>query len=177
MNGKTPVTHELASARDLAEYIVNRLRPYCDRIEIAGSIRRKRPEVHDIDLVLIPFEGELIYEVTQMMGAPKLAGNKLIRLTIPSTGIFKTSPPGITVDIYIATRETWATLLLIRTGSKAHNIKLCKRARSMGMKLHADGSGLTRGWSGDGERIAGDTEESIFNALGMDYIPPEEREY
>ena len=48
------------------------------------------------------------------------------------------------LDIYVATPETWATLLLIRTGSRAHNIKLCARARAMGMRLHADGSGLFR---------------------------------
>jgi len=87
--------------------------------------------------------------------------------------------PGILIDVYIAAPTTWATLLLIRTGSKAHNIRLCSRARDRGMKLHADGSGLFR--LADCEdtevRVAGDTEESIFAALGLPYYRPEEREW
>ncbi|MBN1366607.1 MAG: hypothetical protein JW967_01600 [Dehalococcoidales bacterium] len=82
------------------------------------------------------------------------------------------------VDFYIATPETWATLLLIRTGSREHNIKLCSLARQKGMKLHADGSGLFRVSlleSEPDERIAGDTEDSIFKALGLPYQEPEER--
>ncbi len=86
----------------------------------------------------------------------------------------------------MATPETWATLLLVRTGSKEHNISLCKRALSMHMKLHADGSGLyrlggmvaTKG-AADGSReeimIAGDTEESIFDKLELKYKEPWER--
>ena len=164
MTTETPVKHELAKAEAIAQGIVDRLKPYSDRIEIAGSIRRKRSLVHDIDLVLIPFyQNQLVQELMAMGGSLKLAGEKLIRLQLPE----------IQVDLYIATRETWATLLLIRTGSTAHNRKLCTMAIYRGMKLHADGSGLTR----DGERIAGDTEESIFHALGLEYVPPERREY
>ena len=154
---------ELKKARTIAEGVVAKLRPYCESIEIVGSIRRLRPEVKDIDLLLIPnSQGQFIFQLTEIMGAPKLAGNKLIRCQMPA----------ITFDIYIATPETWGTMLLIRTGSTNHNIKLCRLARSKGMKLHANGSGLTK----NGDRIAGDTEESIFEALDLPYIPPEQRE-
>ena len=153
---------ELLNAQTTAEGIISQLSPYCCRIEIAGSIRRKCPFVKDIDLVLIPNnQGALAFKLTEMMGAPKLAGNKLIRCQMPA----------ITVDIYVATPETWATMFLIRTGSAKHNIKLCTLAQRQGMKLHADGSGLTKG----ALRIAGDTEESIFHALGLPFIPPEQR--
>ena len=154
---------ELLKAQTIAEGIKSQLAPYCERIEIAGSIRRQRPEVKDIDLVLIPNnQGQLIYQLMQMMGAPKLAGNKLIRCQMPA----------IAVDIYVATPETWASLLLIKTGSAKHNIKLASLAKAKGLKLHADGTGVTK----NGDRIAGDTEESIFQALGLPYLPPEQRE-
>ena len=94
---------------------------------------------------------------------------------------------GASLDVYIAKPETWATLLLIRTGSSAHNVMLCKLARAKGMKLHADGSGLFRyvrmvategavEGSLEEVRIVVDSEESIFAALGLKYKKPEERE-
>src|SRR6266446_3745254 len=93
MNEKFPIEAARAKALEIAEA----LRPHCERIEIAGSIRRGKPWVAD---KLMP------------------------------------------VDIYMATEESWATLLLIRTGSAEHNIWMCARARACGGKLHADGSGL-----------------------------------
>ena len=166
---------ELERAEIIANKVKDRLKPYCERIEIAGSIRRKRPFVHDIDLVCIPSnQGQFVYQL-QMLGKITMGGQKLIRV----------KHPDIELDVYVATPKTWATLLLIRTGSKQHNIMLCKRARDMDYKLHADGSGLFKinyhkigmdtEYSTD-ERIAGDTEQSIFEVLGMKYKRPEERE-
>ncbi len=168
---------ELERALGMANRAVEKLKPYCDKIEIAGSIRRRRPFVHDIDLVCIPSnQGQFITQLRQL-GPFKVGGGKLIRV----------SNQALELDVYIATLETWATLLLIRTGSARHNIMLCKLAQQKGMKLHADGSGLFRlgGMvatkdAADGSReeirIAGDTEQSIFEALGMRYKKPEERE-
>ncbi len=78
----------------------------------------------------------------------------------------------VQVDIYYASEETWATLLLIRTGSTQHNIRLCSVAKKMGWHLAASGDGL---FNAKGQRVAGDTEESIFKALGLPFLPPEER--
>lgn len=169
---------ELEKAQAIANQVKDKLASYCEKIEIAGSIRRRRPWVNDIDIVLIPKnQGQLAYQL-QMLGRPKLGGMRIIRVELAS---------GLMLDVYIATPETFATLLLIRTGSKAHNIMLCKRALNMDMRLHADGSGLFRlgglvatddAADGDREetRIAGDTEASIFEALGMKYKDPEKRE-
>lgn len=168
---------ELERALTVANRAIEKLKPYCDKIEIAGSIRRRRPFVHDIDLVCIPSnQGQFITQLRQL-GPFRMGGGKLIRV----------SNPGLELDVYIATPEIWATLLLIRTGSKAHNIKLCKLALNQSMRLHADGSGLFRlggmvatddaaDGSQEETRIAGDTEESIFEALGLPFKRPEERE-
>jgi hypothetical protein len=165
----------LERAQAIAETVKGILQPWCDCIEVAGSIRRKRPIVHDIDIVLIPSnQGQLVY-LLQSLGKMKVGGSKIIRID--------PSKYGVPLDIYVATPDIWATLLLIRTGSKSHNIKLCARAKSIGMKLHADGSGLfrlalnqTEYENADDERVAGDSEESIFAALGLAYVPPEKRE-
>jgi DNA polymerase (family 10) len=166
---------ELKTAQVLAAKVIAEIEPFCERIEIAGSIRRRKPFVHDIDIVCIPENQGQFIEALKAMGKIEMGGEKLIRVKLPS----------IDLDIYIASPSTWATLFLIRTGSKEHNIKLCSRAKSMGMKLHANGSGLFRLIEQQSifgglvppaeERIAGDTEQSIFEALKLTYLEPEKR--
>jgi len=160
-NGKI----ELSRAQKMAETIVDRLKPYCvRRPEIVGSIRRKKPWVKDIDLVLIPRDlWNLHAELTRLGGGKMtMSGSKIMRIMYGS----------IQVDVYVADEYTWATLLLIRTGSKENNIRLCTVAQKKGWRLKANGDGL---FNETGERIAGDTEESIYAALGLRYQAPEER--
>jgi DNA polymerase (family 10) len=95
------------------------------------------------------------------------AGQELARLKFPTRA---TSEP-VQVDIYRARPETWGVLLLIRTGSIEHNIKLCNRARAMNMMLSAK-----KGVIKNGKVIASRTEEEIFQALEMDFVEPEKRE-
>lgn len=157
---------ELRRAGLIADLIVQKLTPHCERIEVAGSIRRKRPWVHDIDIVLIPKDLWNIHAVIMQLCSPalmKMSGKMIVRADIGN----------IPADFYFATSERWATLLLIRTGSTEHNIELATMAKKKGWRLHASGEGL---FNELGERIGGDSEESIFRALGLTYVPPEKRE-
>jgi DNA polymerase/3'-5' exonuclease PolX len=153
---------ELAYARKLAEQIVEQIRPHCEKVEVAGSIRRKKNEARDIDLVLIP-KPLLWYRIIAILQRNMDAkvvkrGDSIAQLTIKD----------VNADLYSATEQTWGALLLIRTGSAEHNIRLSKRALSMEMKLTH--SGLVK----DGKVIAS-TEKEIFEALGSSYVEPEER--
>jgi DNA polymerase (family 10) len=155
----------LQIAESVANTIVKLLEPYCQQIQIAGSIRRRKPECHDVDIVLIPGNDAWgLNSALKKIGKQVKSGEKISQFITAG---------GHQVDIYFATPETWATLLLIRTGSKENNIRLCSAARARGWKLCASGNGL---FDENGERIAGDTEESIFNKLGMAYVPPERRD-
>lgn len=178
-----------AQAHRVATAIVDSLRPACERIEIAGSLRRKRYLVHDIDLVLIsrleriqaPQRGLFAADDTveqraidgcliALQEAGKIGdlaiSDKIIRcMAIKS---------GIPIDIYLAKPSTWATILLIRTGSKEHNIMLARRARQRGLILKADGTGLI---SANGKPAGAFLEEErLFRFLGLRYVPPENRE-
>lgn len=152
---------ELQRAQSIADKIIERLQPYC-LIEVAGSVRRKKPSVRDIDFVLIPFDPWNLRQEVMGLGASRASGPKLQRII----------HNGIQVDLYFATKETWATLLLIRTGSIENNIRLCSIAQRKGWHLAASGDGL---FDENSKRIAGDTEESIFEALGIPFQMPEER--
>ena len=152
----------LERAQKVADAVVKHLSPYCERIEVAGSIRRRKPWVNDVDLVLIPKDPWNLHGELMKLGQLKMSGKKIMRVMVGSTQ----------VDIYAADENTWATLLLIRTGSKENNIRLCSRAKDMGWHLAASGDGL---FDETGRRIAGDTEISIYNALGLPYQEPRER--
>lgn len=153
---------ELAQAQKIAAEVVKRLSAYCKRIEVAGSIRRKKPFCNDIDLVLVPSDAWNLSGEISGLGPTKLRGERLKRV----------SYNGVQVDIYYATADTWATLLLIRTGSTESNIHLASLAKKRGWHLAANGDGL---FNEKGQRVAGDTEHSIFEALGLQYVPPEKR--
>lgn len=153
----------LGVAKEKAERIRATLAPFCSKIEIVGSIRRGKPEVKDIDIVLIPGNDPLgLNAALKSLGRMEMGGEKLRRFSVVGTQF----------DIYFATEENWATLLLIRTGSTEHNKKLCTLAKSRGWKLCAGGEGL---FNARGERIAGDSEKSIFSALSLPYKEPWER--
>lgn len=156
---------ELERAQKIADEVVTKLSPYCSRLEVAGSIRRRKPTVNDIDIVLIASDPwNLEHEILGLAQpfAPQLSGGKLKR--------FKYK--GVQVDLYFADERTWATLLLIRTGSKESNIRLATLAKKKGWHLAASGDGL---FNEHDDRTAGDSEESIFKALGLPYQRPEER--
>ncbi|MBA7476958.1 hypothetical protein ES707_12354 [subsurface metagenome] len=152
----------LERAQRIAEEVVKLLSPYCKRIEVAGSVRRRKPWVNDIDLVLIPHDLWNLHHEIRGLGAMKMSGSKIMRVMADD----------IQIDIYVASEETWATLLLIRTGSVENNIRLAGLAKRKGWHLAASGDGL---FNEKGERIAGDSEQSLFEALGLPYKEPWER--
>ena len=154
-----------ADAQEIHDRIVNALAPFCQRIEVAGSFRRRKSEVGDLDFVVIPKTQVLFVKaVWDLYGRkPEKCGDKYLMLA---------SFDGIQVDFYLATPETWPTLWLIRTGSAEHNILLCARAKQVGLRLHADGRGLE--WFGGFLRA--ESEQDIFDALDLPYREPWERE-
>lgn len=159
----------LEHAKTIAEEFCEVIKPFCERLEIVGSIRRMKEYCNDIDILLIPKNQNLLPLYTLITHERKQDftvnkwGKKFANLVYSMTQI----------DLYFATEEIWSTLLLIRTGSKYNNIRLCKVAQGLGCKLKADGSGLFDACSGN--RLPADSEESIYKTLGLRYQSPVER--
>lgn len=164
---------DLFQAQTLSSEIVAKLEPHCKQIIVVGSIRREKEFPRDIDIVLIPGNQGAIAVALRDLGGKIKAGPK----------IYQCWYKGQQVDIYIAGEETWPTLVLIRTGSKEHNIKLCMRAKALGGKLHADGSGLELpvGPIPEGllappcKRVLPADEAHIFRLLALAYVEPSRR--
>ena len=157
-------------ALEIAEKTKTLLAPFCERIEIAGSIRRKKPEVKDIEIVAIPkpyeiglFESGIATIVNQW---PKVRGE------LPCKYTQRILPEGIKLDLFFAEPDNWGNIFAMRTGSKDYShLELASRWSSMGYK--SEGGYLFR----DGERIAVREEEDLFKLLGMPFVEPEQRNY
>ena len=165
----------LPLAQKLAEKILAEISPYCLKAEIAGSIRRRRPFVNDIDLVLLPRDGNLLALQERFHKSCKV-------LKEGQQNAMYELANGFQLDVFFAYQKealftpmttNWGTLLLCRTGSKEHNIYLIEQAKK-----------INRAWRpyagvfdlDTGDCLACATEESIFEALGLPFIPPQSRE-
>jgi DNA polymerase (family 10) len=183
--GPSPILHNipLARATAWAEKIVDELTPYCKQPpRIAGSIRRKRPTVNDVDLVVLA-KGD---------GADLRARCKKNAVEIVEEGemtLIVILKSGLQLDIWFAREPkrdlfgveipgNFGSLLLCRTGSKEHNIWLCNQAADRGLHWnpYAGLHGKPERPGGPCPLIAGETEESIFKALNIPFIKPEDRE-
>ncbi|MBI2658001.1 DNA polymerase/3'-5' exonuclease PolX [Candidatus Woesearchaeota archaeon] len=136
------------------------------RVSIAGSTRRMKETIRDIDIVATSANPSKVIDFFTKM--PNVAG-------ILAKGPTKSSvrlKEGIQVDLRVLDDNVFGAALLYFTGNKEHNIILRRIAIEKGLKLSEYGlfSGKT------GKLVAGKTEEEIYKRLGMDYIEPEMRE-
>jgi DNA polymerase (family 10) len=159
----------LKEAEEIAEQIKAAVASHCEKIEVAGSIRRQKPTVHDIDFVAIAKNDaewqKITEELKRMKAKLRCSGNSVTKAVVPfEKGFFK-------VDFYRAQPNTWGIHLLVRTGSAEHNTWLATQAISKGMRIKYS-QGLTK----DGNVIAGETEQSVFEALSLPTPEPSQRE-
>jgi len=165
---------DLKTAEGIAGIVVSLTDAWCKKIEVVGSIRRKRPEIHDIDLVVLTYEDDnnehwkgLKDSMITMAGVKVvLNGDEVFRTLLPLEG-----GQWVQVDFYRAKPETYGVHKLIRTGSAEFNIYLAKLAIKKGMRLH-----YSKGLVKDGEVVAGENENGVLHALELPWIPPELRE-
>ena len=123
----------LKEVEELANQVRSAVSHHCDQIEIAGSIRRQKPFVHDIDFVAVAksdTEWKKISEEQKRMKAKQnCSGSSIIKAYLPlQKGLFQ-------VDFYRAKPSTFGIHLLIRTGSAEHNMWLAGYAISQVMRL------------------------------------------
>ena len=164
----------LTAATRLAERIREDLADFCERIEIAGSIRRRRPECGDIDLVCLPMVWGKIQIIERCKRSAKLVkyGEQYVVFELANRfqlDLWFAHHGG--GDLFSPEPPNWGAVLLSRTGSAAHNVHLCNVAYQKGMSFKP-GRGVER----RGQIIASETEEAIFAALSLDFIAPEARE-
>ena len=168
---ETPILEELSlgEAEEVASQIKAAVCVHCERLEVAGSIRRKKLRVHDIDFVAVAKSDaewkKIGKRLKRMKAKPGCAGGSIIKAHLPcQNGLFQ-------VDIYRAQPPTFGVHLLIRTGSAEHNMWLAGYAISKGMRLK-----YSEGLIKEGVPVAGADERGVFAALGLPCPAPQQRE-
>lgn len=157
---------QYADAARIAEELLAHLRrsSAVEQLETAGSFRRKRDTVGDLDLLAVSAHPERVVE--RFVAFPRVK-------QVLGTGDTKASVVlngGLQVDLRVVPRESYGAALVYFTGSKAHGVHLRRIAQTRGLLLNE--YGLYR----DGKVIAGATEEDVYRALGLKWVPPELRE-
>jgi DNA polymerase/3'-5' exonuclease PolX len=156
---------KLQQAFQIAERVKAELAPHCHRIEIAGSIRRQKPEVKDIELVAIPKP----YDVGLFASgvAVVLDQWEKVKGELPCKYTQRILPDGIKLDLFFATPENWGYIFGIRTGPAEYSANV-----------------LARGWVGNGYKgkdgmltyegspVPVKEEEDFFRLCGVAYVEP-----
>lgn len=178
------------AALKVAGELVAALTPCCYRIEVAGSLRRGKESVGDIELLFIPNYG--LRGVPGDMFASEMASladekiNQLCKQGVLKERLSKSGvrawgkenklavhiPSGIPVDFFTTDEDRWFVALVVRTGGKDSNLTLTTSAQRLGRKLHAYGMGVE--WP-DGIINRCNREEDVFEFCGVPYRKPEDR--
>ena len=189
------LTPKLAAYR-VADELRERLWPACERLEVAGSLRRNREAVGDLELVAIP---RVVEEAgDDVWGTPNrvsLLGRKVTELieegvldldpTDPKAGErymkLQYRATGLQVDLFVVPAETFGLIWLIRTGPASYSQWLVTHARRAGFHvargaLHAGGSGHPVPGQCTCPIIPTPAERDVFRLLGLRYEAPEQRE-
>lgn len=179
-----------AEALFIAEKFVAFLARHCTRIAIAGSLRRRKPAVSDIEILFVP-KLTKITDFGDMFGASvevsaagvaidALLGGEIIAKRENKNGTFTWGTQnrlavhvetGIPVDFFATTEENWFNALVVRTGPAASNKAIASAAIALGWHWMAYGNGFTRGR----EIKVVKSERDAFEHVGLPYLPPEKR--
>ncbi len=169
--GRTP----FGRARRSARQILNTLRSLDGvvRAEAAGSLRRRRETVGDLDFVVASdTPGPIMEAFCSMDEVESVVASGDTKSTVRLIG-------GLSADLRVVPPEVFGATLHHFTGSKDHNVEM--RARAMKRGLRVSEWGVFRRGTGDGggdteERVACESEEDVYAAVGLEWIPPELRE-
>ena len=157
---------KIATAEDFAQTLCAYLQadPRIGRVVVAGSYRRRKETVGDLDILVTCSKGQaavnhfLAYdEIAKVVAKGSTRATVLLR-------------SGLQVDLRVVPARSYGAALHYFTGSKSHNIAIRKLGQARGLKINE--YGIFR----DGKRIGGRTEEEVFAAVGLPYIEPELRE-
>jgi DNA polymerase (family X) len=155
-------------ALDVAEELLAELRtlPSVLRAKFAGSLRRMAETIGDVDLLVAGTEAEPIMQrFTTLPHVERVLAKGSTKSSILTT-------QGLQVDLRVIEPAVWGAAMIYFTGSKAHNVRIREMAVRNGLKLSEYGLFTAE----DGELIAADTEEAVYERLGLPHIAPTLRE-
>lgn len=161
---RQPLGKVLPIANDILEHL--KKKAPVDKIDLAGSLRRWKDTIKDIDILATSDNPKEVMRVFVHLPHVK---DVLMHGPTKSTVIIHED---LQVDLRVVEKESYGAALAYFTGSKAHNIRLREMAMKKGLKINEYGIFREK----DEKKLGGETEEDIYKILGLPYIPPELRE-
>jgi DNA polymerase (family 10) len=161
---RTPIIQALPVARECAAHLATLVG--VAEVQVCGSLRRFSETIGDIDIVVASDQPATVMEAAAALPMTS---------EVIASGPTKTSVltyRGLQVDVRVVAPEQFGAACIYFTGSKQHNIDLRQRAMAAGRLLNEYGLEDSE----TGEVVAAATEEDVYAALGMDFVPPEIRE-
>jgi DNA polymerase (family X) len=148
--------------------LLTRLRscPEVIRAEFAGSVRRGKETIKDVDVIVVSTNRAATASVFKTFGDLLIEGDEKVRVMVPVDS--KTS---VQFDLLFSQEESFGAALAYFTGSKEHNVALRSLAKTKGYTINEHGYFTTAG-----HRVGGTTEEELYKLLGLPWVPPELRE-
>jgi DNA polymerase/3'-5' exonuclease PolX len=185
---------ELEYAEMVALAIKHHFDPFFERLEIAGSIRRRKPTVKDIELVGIPKMREVTLPQTSLFEDPTIERvsraqeaidaynaiegqslefpiQKTSGLTVDGDRMKKLMelPTEVPIDLFLTTQEQWGYIFVLRTGPTQWNYRLVKRCKQVGLRL--EGGTVYRGR----DSLPVFSEEQMFRLARVKWVEPQDR--
>ncbi|MEW6163297.1 MAG: DNA polymerase/3'-5' exonuclease PolX [Nitrospirota bacterium] len=161
---RQPLGKVFPVANDILEHL--RRKAPVKKLSIAGSIRRWKDTIKDIDILATSQDPKAVMSVFVHLPHVK---DVLMQGPTKSSVIIR---EGLQVDLRVVEEDSFGAALAYFTGSKAHNIRLREMAMKSGLKINEYGIFREK----DDKKVGGKEEEDIYRILGLSYIPPELRE-
>jgi DNA polymerase/3'-5' exonuclease PolX len=184
------VKYPASVAQAVAEELVVRLHPACERLLIAGSLRRGKELVGDVELVFVP---KLVVEPVDLLSVyvASRADGEISRMLEDGTLTKRPNKlggyswgeknklavhvaSGVPVDLFRTSEENWWNCVVLRTGSAESNTRIATEAQRRGWAWNPYGPGFTNLRDGRVEPMG--SERAVFEFVGMDYREPWARE-
>ncbi|MDI6801197.1 MAG: DNA polymerase/3'-5' exonuclease PolX [Thermodesulfovibrionales bacterium] len=161
---RQPLGKVLPIANDIIAHLTNKAP--IDRIDLAGSLRRWKDTIKDIDILATSNNPKEVMKV--FVHLPHVREVLMQGHTKSSVILHE----DLQVDLRVVEKESYGAALAYFTGSKAHNIRLREMAMKKGLKVNEYGIFREK----DDKKIGGEKEADVYKILGLPYIPPELRE-
>ncbi len=158
----------LPAARAVAEQVASALRAHggVERLEVAGSLRRMRETVKDVDILVTSTEPARVIEtLTSLPSVTEVIARGDTKVSVRHQD-------GLQVDLRVVEPSAFGAALQYFTGSKDHNVRVRELAKRRGLTISEYGVFEEK----SGKRVAGETEDEVYTAVGLPWIPPELRE-
>ncbi len=165
------------------------LKPVCERLVVAGSLRRRKATVGDVEILYIGktevrqdpadmFASITVNLADEQIAALEKVGTLERRKNVNGSTMYGSKNKlmrhrvsGLPVDLFAATSANWWNYLVCRTGPADSNTRICLAAQARGWKWNPYGAGFSRGL----ESVAMASEEEVFAFVGLPYANPEDR--